>query len=268
MSFKVSHLAVLFFAMAFVSCSTSRSNLAYFEDIQNNSSIQSITNDYVVSILPDDELFITVTSEQPAASAAFNLPMVNPAYSGDISTSSQGRQQTYVVDTDGNINFPLLGKVQVQGLTTEQLTKNLTSQISNYVKDPIVTVQLVNFRVKVLGEVKTPGSITITRNRYSILDAIADAGDLTEYGERNNVLLIREENGKINYYRFDLTSSDVLTSPYFYLKQNDAIYVSPNKIREDNSKYNQNNAFKLSVTSTIVSACSVVASLIIALAVK
>jgi polysaccharide export outer membrane protein len=100
-----------------------------------------------------------------------------------------------------------------------------------------------------------------------VLDALTAAGDLTEYGERTNVLIIREENGKRTAHRLDLTSSDVLTSPYFYLQQNDYVYVTPNKIRQDNSKYNQNNAFKLSVTSTIVSGCSVIASLIIALAI-
>ena len=105
-------------------------------------------------------------------------------------------------------------------------------------------------------------------NRITILDALAKAGDLTEYGERSNVLIIREENGQRTYAHVDLNSSDLLTSPYYYLQQNDYIYVSPNKIKQANSKYNTNNSYKLSVTSTIVSACSVIASLIIALAVK
>ena len=110
--------------------------------------------------------------------------------------------------------------------------------------------------------------VNVTRERFSVLDALSSAGDLTEYGERSNVLLVREENGKRTAHRINLNSSDILTSPYFYVQQNDYIYVTPNKIRQDNSKYNQNNAFKLSVISTIVSACSVVASLVIALAIK
>ena len=106
------------------------------------------------------------------------------------------------------------------------------------------------------------------RNRYSILDALSDAGDLTEYGERSNVLLVREENGERKFIHLDLNSSETLTSPYFFLKQNDYIYVEPNKVRQANSKYNQNNSFKLTVISTVVSAASVIASLVIALTVK
>ena len=119
-----------------------------------------------------------------------------------------------------------------------------------------------------MGEVKTPCAINVKRERYSILDALSDAGDLTEYGERDNVLLIREENGAKTYHRINLNDASILSSPYFYLKQNDVVYVEPNSIREDNSKYNQNNSYKVSVVSAIVSACSVVASLVIALTIK
>lgn len=135
-------------------------------------------------------------------------------------------------------------------------------------QDPQVYVQLVNFVVNVAGEVKNPGQIPVKRNRMTILDALSAAGDLTEYGERSNVLIIREENGERKFAHLDLNSSDLLTSPYYYLQQNDYIYVEPNKIREANSKYNQNNSYKLSLTSTIVSAASVIASLVIALTVK
>lgn len=153
-------------------------------------------------------------------------------------------------------------------MTIEQLKDYLTAEIAKEVKDPIVTVNLMNFKVAIGGEVKTPNTYKVNGNRITILDALAMAGDLTEYGERANVLIIREENGQRSYAHIDLNKSDLLTSPYYYLKQNDYIYVSPNKIKQANSKYNTNNSYKLSVTSTIVSACSVIASLIIALAVK
>jgi polysaccharide export outer membrane protein len=158
--------------------------------------------------------------------------------------------------------------VKVQGLTTQQIKDKLVELISKDVDDPIVRVELMNFRVNVLGEVQRPGAVSVKRERYSVLDALADAGDLTEFGERSNVLLIREENGVKIYHRLNLNEASVLSSPYFYMQQNDVIYVEPNEIRKDNSKYNQNNAFKLSVISTIVSACSVIASLVIALTVK
>ena len=158
--------------------------------------------------------------------------------------------------------------MHVAGLSTQELTKELETRISKDVENPIVRVQLVNFRINVLGEVKKPGAISVNKERYSILDALADAGDLTEYGERSNVLLIREVDGKRIYHRLNLNNSEVLSSSYFYLQQNDVVYVEPNEIRRENAKYNQNNSFKISVVSTIVSACSVIASLIIALAVK
>ena len=135
-------------------------------------------------------------------------------------------------------------------------------------EDPYVRVELLNFRVNVLGEVAKPGPKRVETERYSVLDALADAGDLTPYGERSNILLIRETSTGKEYHHLNLNDASLLSSPYFYLQQNDVVYVEPNKIRKDNAEYNQNNAFKVSVASAIVSGCSVVASLIIALAVK
>ena len=175
---------------------------------------------------------------------------------------------TYVVDTKGDIDFPILGKIHVAGLNCEQLRDLLTERISKDVKDPLVTVTLANFKVVVAGEVNKPGNIPVKGNRVTVLDALSAAGDLTPYGERSNVLVIREENGKRTFAHLDLNSSEVLTSPYYYLQQNDYVYVEPNKIRQANSKYNQDNASKLTVISTVVSACSVIASLVIALAIK
>lgn len=250
------------------SCNTSKTVLPYFTDISTvpEGSVQA--GDYMPVIKPDDELFITVTSREPMASAHYNLPMSNPATSDALEVTSQAKQQTYIVDTKGDINFPVLGTIHVAGLTTEELQQQLTKEISAEVKDPMVRVQLVNFTVMVAGEVLTPSKIQVTRNRFSILDALSAAGDLTPYGERSNVLLIREENGERKFVHLDLNSSETLSSPYFYLQQNDYVYVEPNKIRQANSRYNQDNSYKLSMTSTIVSAASVIASLIIALTVK
>ena len=250
------------------SCSTSKSALPYFADITAIESGSFDAGEYSVTIKPDDELLITVTSTAPEATALYNLPLANPATANEMFKTTSPQQQTYIVNSQGDINFPVLGTIHVEGMTVEQLQKFLTDKISADVQDPMVMVSMVNFRVVVAGEVQQPQSIQVTRNRYSILDALSDAGDLTEFGERENILLVREEDGKRKYVHLNLNSSETLQSPYFFLKQNDYIYVSPNKIRQDNSKYNQNNAFKLSVTSTIVSAASVIASLVIALTVK
>lgn len=255
-------------AMLLCSCNSSKTSLTYFEDIKGIESGEFERGDYDIKIIPDDELFITITSMVPSATSVYNLPLVNPSTRESLGVATTPQQQTYRVDREGDIDMPVLGKIHVAGLSTKQLKNLLVEKISKDVDDPIVMVELVNFRINVLGEVNMPGMKTVTRERYSILDALANAGDLTEYGERDNVLLIREEDGKRTYHRFNLNNSNILESPYFYLKQNDVIYVEPNKIRKDNSKYNQNNAYKISVISTIVSACSVIASLVIALTVK
>ena len=161
--------------------------------------------------------------------------------------------------------MPILGRILVIDKTTTQVARELTEMISQDVKDPHVRVDLVNFSVDVLGEVKAPQRTYSGREQFTVLDAIAQCGDLTEFAQRDRIFVIRTENGKRTYNRLDLNKSEVFNSPYFYLRQNDVIYVEPNKIRIDNSKYNQNNAFKLSVVSTIVSGVSVIASLIIAL---
>lgn len=267
---RIRLLSALLGIMIFASCSTShKQNLTYFKDLDATEDGSLSGVDYNIKIGHDDELFITVNSLVPEATIGYNLPLTNPATRGTAtSTVSQAQQQTYVVDKNGDIIFPILGKIKVEGLSVTEIRDMLTHKISEAVKDPVVRVELVNFKVNVLGEVKTPRTIDVPSERYSVLDALAAAGDLTEYGRRENILLIREENGVKTYHRLNLADGKVLSSPYFYLKQNDVIYVEPNKIRTDNSKYNQNNAFKLSVVATIVSACSVVASLIIALVAK
>ncbi|MDE6310282.1 MAG: polysaccharide biosynthesis/export family protein [Muribaculaceae bacterium] len=254
--------------LALSSCSSSKTVLPYFTDISAIEEGSFDAGNYTPAIKPDDELFISVQSEVPGASAPYNLPMVNPASRDQLTLATTPRQQTYTVDSQGYIHFPILGRIKVEGLTCEQLQAELTKKISADVTDPLVTVKLVNFAVVVAGEVAKPGKILVNGNRISVLDAIGAAGDLTPYGERSNVLVIREENGKRVFHHLDLNSSKTLTSPYFYLQQNDYVYVEPNKVRQANSKYNQDNAYKLTVISTIVSAASVVASLVIALAIK
>lgn len=260
--------AMLILVTGLSSCSTKRSPLPYFTDIQENTVATFSESDYMPKIEPDDELYVLISSTSPEATAAYNLPLSNPGVRDNMLKATTPQQLTYIVDSKGDITMPIIGKIHVQGLTTEQIAKTIETKVAADVEDPIVVVKLVNFKVNVAGEVKNPGAVNVTGERFSVLDALTSVGDLTEYGERNNVLLIREEDGKRVAHRLDLNSADVLTSPYFFVKQNDYIYVSPNQIRQDNSKYNQNNAFKVTVISTIVSAASVIASLVIALTVK
>lgn len=255
-------------ALSLASCTSSKTVLPYFTDITEVKEGELPSDAYMPTIQPDDELYISVNSADPQASALYNLPNYNPATRETIKANGQTRSATYIVSDKGDINMPVLGKIHVQGMTTEALAALIAGKVSKEVKNPSVQVKLVNFKVTVAGEVAEPKSIYVDRNRITLLDALAQAGDLTPYGERTNVLVIREENGKRTYAHLDLNSSDVLTSPYYYLQQNDYVYVAPNKIRQSNSKYNQDNAYKLSVISTVVSAASVIASLVIALSIK
>lgn len=253
--------------MALTSCSNNKGNLVYFNNLKANEGVVTQGN-YEIRIVPDDELAISISSAAPEATAAYNLPLTNLATRSSLPVATQAQQLTYLVDSEGYIKMPLIGKVKAAGLTTSQLENTLTDIISRDVNDPIVKVTIVNFTVDVIGEVKHPTSIKVDRQRFSILDALAQAQDLSDYGIRTTVLLIREENGQKSYHRLNLQDASILESPYYYLKQNDVIYVEPNDVKHDNSKYNTNNAFKISVISTIASACSVVASLVIALAIK
>jgi len=260
-------------ALAMSSCATKKQTLPYFENMQEASGVMG-SSTYEVKIVPDDELLITVNSTDPRATAEYNLPLANPAinnrYSSganDLKTISQASQyQTFLVDKQGDITFPKLGKVHVAGMTLEQVRNYLTGRISEEVKDPLVHVSLLNFKVNVIGEVKNPMTVIVKSERFSILDALAGAGDMTEYGNRENVLVIRERpDGTKEYVRLNMQDPNIVNSPYFYLRQNDVVYVEPNKIRNSISKYDQNKSYRVQVISTVVSALSVVATLVISL---
>ena len=256
-------------AATLLSCTSTKDNsLAYFRDlaVAPNGTLPNPQGDYSIRIQPDDELVISITSAVPEATAAYNLPMDNPATRSYLRQTTQPRSQTYIVDDQGCIMLPVLGRMMVKGKTLGEISEDIKKLVEKDVHDPYVRVDIVNFSVDVMGEVRTPQRVYSGHQHFTVLDALAQCGDLTEFGKRDNVYVIRTEDGKRSYQRLDLNNSDIFSSPYFYLQQNDVIYVEPNQIRIDNSKYNQNNAFKLSVISTVVSTVSVIASLIIALA--
>ncbi|MDE5899874.1 MAG: polysaccharide biosynthesis/export family protein [Muribaculaceae bacterium] len=269
---------LLLLVLTFSSCGSHRSTLPYFSDLKGASGAMPV-GVYELTVVPDDQLLISVTAPDQEAAMPYNNPyqpiavtdfnQTRTLASAPLTRRNQNlTYQPYVVGADGFINFPRLGKIHVAGMTLAQVGAYIEEKVAEKVVDPMVTVELVNFHVAVMGEVAQPGARLINRERYSILDALADAGDMTPYGERSSVLLIREEDGRRVYHRLDLNSAGLLESPYFYLKQNDVVYVEPNKIRQANSKVDQDKQFKLSMTSVIVSAASVIASLVIALFIK
>lgn len=264
-------------ALGLGSCTSKKQTLPYFEYMQSEKGVMG-TSKYEVRIVPDDELLITVNSVDPRASAIYNMPLINPAINGVQVNSVSGvtktatkndQYQTYIVDKEGNIIMPVIGKIHVAGMTPEELSLDIKNRISKEVIDPIVNVSIKNFKVNVLGEVKNPQTIVVGTERFSIFDALAGAGDMTEYGNRDNVLIIRETmDGTKEYVRLDMHDPAIVNSPYFYLRQNDVVYVEPNAIRGSISKYDQNNSYKVQVVSTVVSAISVIASLVITLALR
>lgn len=167
--------------------------------------------------------------------------------------------QYYTVDEAGNIDFPVLGALHVAGLKRTEVAQLIKEQLEKQVVNPLVQVALVNAHVSVLGEVNKPGQIPMTSGRITLLDALAAAGDMTPYGKRDNVLVTREVDGKIEMARVDLRSADLITSPYYYLQQNDMVYVSPNKVRAVSSA---NAGLWLSMVSTVASAATVIVTVV------
>lgn len=260
--------AALCFIISFSSCKA-KHDLTYFTDLQSSNTGTLSTTEPTYKIEPENDLTITVTSSVPQASAMFNLPYTNVAPAGTKEISTTPQLKTYAVDNKGDIDFPVLGTIHVAGMTTYELKAYLEKRISEFVKDPIVSVSCNGYKITVLGEVGSPRTIYSSADRYNILNALGECGDLTEYGKRDNVLIMRRTaDGQIEYGHLDLTNSNITQSPYFWLKNNDVVVVEPNSIKQDNSKYNQNNAYKLSVISTIVGVAASVISLVIALTVK
>lgn len=210
--------------LMFCSCVNSR-EAVYFNNVPDQSL--NINLDEEQKIVPNDILSITVTSLNPDASLIFNNSSPNN------STITPG----YLVDQDGYIQFPVLGKLKVADLTKKQLTENLRTSLTDkkLLVDPVVTVRYLNFRVTVLGEVLKPTVVLVPNEKISLLEALGMAGDLTIYARRDNVTLIRDENGKRLIKRINLNNGDIFNSPYYYLKSNDIVYVEPNKTKISSS---------------------------------
>lgn len=271
---KLKSLLILFSSVFFFSCMTQPKSLAYFQDLDELIKKQSLENNmlaYEPIIKKFDELMITVTAPvfNQAMVAQFNLPLTSfltTSVAGENSVQQSASIQTYIVDHDGTINFPVIGRIPLAGLKKSQAIEKIKNLVSAHVDNPVITLKIMSFSVTVLGEVLKPGTIPIKQEKMSVLDAIGAAGDLTIYGNRENILLIREnDNGVPEFHKIDLTKSDLFTSPYYYLQQNDKIIVEPNLTRQLDSKYGVADGYKLSIYSMIFSAISIVASTTVAI---
>jgi polysaccharide export outer membrane protein len=213
--------------------------------------------------MPKDILTITVSTVNPEASAHFNLvvsPLLGKTSSGGQSISSARALQTYLVGNDGTISFPVLGTLKVSGLTKGECEKLIHDRIMPYMnasENPVISVRMTNYKISVLGEVARPGVFTVNNEKINIFEALAEAGDLTIYGVRNRVKLIREDaEGKKKIYTMNLNDVNIINSPCYYLQQNDIVYVEPNKVKSRNSSVGQTTSLWLTSTSILISMAS------------
>lgn len=244
---------LLIFALTVVSCSQVK-DMAYFE--RANSAITAFSSEaYSAKIKPKDLLSILVVSSEPEASRRYNL--VTPQL-GTVTNSiyTQPAPQTYLVDNDGNIDFPVLGVLPVKGLTRDELKSLLETKLAPFFSEemPIITIRITNYTVNVLGEVNRPGKFETTNERMTIFEGLALAGDMTIYGKRDNVKVLREgADGTKEIYTVNLNDKSILNSPVYFLEQNDVVYVEPNQSRANSSKYGAAENFRISSLSILIS---------------
>lgn len=243
---------------------TSYQKIPYLQDFETVNETEEVTAMYDAHIRPKDLLTITVNTTDPEAAAPFNLTVQSAANSNLTQwVTQQAALQQYLVDNQGNIDFPVLGELHLGGLTMNEAESMIREKLQPFLKEtPIVTVRMVNYKISVLGEVAKPGTFTINNEKVNVLEALAMAGDMTIWGLRDNVKLVREEeNGKRNIVVLDLNRADIVKSPYYYLQQNDILYVSPNKTKAKNSDTGQSTSLWVSATSILVSIASLLVTI-------
>lgn len=244
-------------ALSLSSC-TSTKQIAYFQDIRSGENQLQTAAASEIRIRPKDKISIMINSKDPLLADLFNLPIVSRQIGNSGFNASQGLSG-YTVNSEGKIDFPVVGEIHVAGRTREEIASLIKDRLimDNLIKDPIVTVEYLNLTVAVLGEVSKPGRYALDKDNVTLLDALGLAGDLTIYGKRENIRVLREENGMQQVYVVDLCSANQLyASPAFYLRQNDVVYVEPNNTRANQSTVNGNNvrstSFWISLTSLLV----------------
>ena len=245
-------------------CSTSK-NITYFQDLRPGESELTLAAPVEIKIQPKDKLSILVNSQDPRLTNLFNLPIFTQQIGQEGNTGSSRGVSGYTVDTDGNIDFPVLGQLQIAGMTREEVAAYIKKELQSHdlIKDPVVIVEYMNLSISVMGEVNRPGRYNIEKDELTILDALSQAGDLTIFGKREKVLVLRKENGKQRVYGINLCSGEHLyTSPVYYLQQNDVVYVEPNETKSRQSTVNGNNVRSTSFWISLASLLTSIAVLI------
>lgn len=250
--------------LALVACSTSK-EISYFQDLRPGKSELRLAVPMEIKIQPKDKLSILVNSRDLRLTNLFNLPIVTQQVGQESSSGTNRGLSGYTVDSKGDIDFPVLGELHVQGLTREEVAAYIKKELQSHdlIKDPVVTVEFMNLSVNVMGEVNRPGRYNIDKDHLSILDALSQAGDLTIYGKRETVMVLRNENGTQRVYGINLCSADHLySSPVYYLQQNDVVYVEPNDTKARQSTVNGNNVRSTSFWISLASLLTTISVLI------
>ena len=241
-------------------CSSAK-QVAYFQNI-DSTSLTASKGLYDARIMPKDLLTITVVTSDPSTSKPFNLAIQNTLGTDGRLGSTTGSLLQYLVNNDGDIDFPVVGTVHVAGLTKDQCEDLIKSKVKPYLaesENPVVTVSMSSYRVTVAGEVTSPKVVPVSTEKMSVLEALAQAGDLTIYGRRDNVLLIRENaDGQKEAHRLNLNDANIINSPYYYVQQNDYIYVEPNSVKAKNSAIGQSTTLWFSFVSILTSVAALV----------
>lgn len=238
---KTHFLSLIIVTLLVTSCSQPK-NIIYFKDMKPGQETV-ITAPQSIKLVPNDKLSIIVSTQDPRLNSLFNQPITTNRLSGntsstEISSSSNGDVTPYTIDNKGDIMFPVLGKLHIAGMNREEVAEYIRRELisRDLAKNPIVTVDYLNLAVSVMGEVKSPGRYGISREDFTILDALSAAGDLTIYGKRDNIKVLRVENGVQKIYSVDINSGkDLIKSPVYYLQQNDVVYVEPNATQQRTS---------------------------------
>jgi polysaccharide export outer membrane protein len=239
-------------SLLFASCTSSK-KVAYLQTLTDE--LPPAAAGYEARIMPKDLLTITVVCSDPIAAQPFNLVVPNSESSVARGTTySQPVLQNYLVNNNGEIDFPVVGVLKIGGMSTQEVTNMIVDKLSPYLKErPIVTIRLINYRVSVIGEVTRPGTFTINNEQVSLFEALAMAGDMTIYGRRDNVRIIRNENGVERIITLNANDKNIIFSPDFYLKQNDVVYVEPNRAKRQSADIGTSTNLIISITSILIS---------------
>ena len=265
---------LVLFTLALWSCSTPK-EISYFQDLESVEG-QRIGGAKGITVRPKDKISIIVNCKSPELTALFNLPYVTQRLGENTRSTitsgySQGYISGYTVDDRGCVDFPVLGEVHVAGMTREEIASEIKRELreQGQATDAVVTVDFMNLYYQVLGEVARPGRYAIDKDALTILDAIGAAGDLTIYGRRDRVKVLRDEGGRMRTYEVDLCSaSDLIASPVYYVRQNDVIYVDPNDVRARQSTVNGNNVRSTSFWISLTSLAASVTNTIVVIATR